>query len=69
MGMQTFNSVVLFAIIDPHNVLTPHISKTHLAIVSLHLRELELMFKRPVKEKRSPPPASGVEAQLTSTKP
>ena len=42
VGLQIFNIVVLSVIIAPHNVLTPHISKTHLPIVSLHERELEL---------------------------
>ena len=40
--MQIFNFVVLSVIIAPHNVLIPHISKTHLHIVSLNVRELEL---------------------------
>ena len=43
IGMQIFNFVVLSVIIASHNVLTRHISKTHLPnIVSLHVRELEL---------------------------
>ena len=36
-----FNFVVLSVIITYHNVLTPHIRKTHLAIVSLNVHELE----------------------------
>ena len=40
--MQTFSFVVSSVIIAPQNVLTPHISKTHLPIVSLIVRELEL---------------------------
>ena len=39
--MQILNFVVLSVIITSHNVLTPHISKTHLPIVSLNVRELE----------------------------
>ena len=39
--MQIFNFVVLSVIITSRNVLTPHISKTHLPIVSLNIRELE----------------------------
>ena len=39
--MQIFNFVVLFVIITAQNVLTSHISKTHLPIVSLNVRELE----------------------------
>ena len=42
IGMQTFSFVVSSVIIAPQNVLTPHISKTHLPIVSLIVRELEL---------------------------
>ena len=41
--MQIFNFAVLSVIIASHNVLTRHISKTHLPnIVSLNVRELEL---------------------------
>ena len=39
--MQIFNFVVLSVIITSHNVLTFHIRKTHLPIVSLNVRELE----------------------------
>ena len=42
IGMQIFNFVVLPVIIGLQNVLTPHISKTHLPIVPLNVRELEL---------------------------
>ena len=41
-GMQIFNFVVLSVIIAPHNVLTRHVSKTYLSIVSLNAHELEL---------------------------
>ena len=41
IGMQIFNFVVLSVIITSHNVLIPHISKTHLPIVSLNVHELE----------------------------
>ena len=40
--MQIFNFVVLSVIIAPHNVLTPHISITHLPFFHLNERELEL---------------------------
>ena len=40
--MQLFNFVVLSVITAPHNVPTPHISKTHLPNVSLNVREHEL---------------------------
>ena len=40
--MQVFNFVVLYVITGPHNVLSPHISKTHLPIVSLNVCEHEL---------------------------
>ena len=49
--MQIFNFVALSVIIDPHNVLIPHVSKTHLPIVLFNVREFELMLKRAVKEK------------------
>ena len=39
--MQIFNFIVLSTIIAPHNVLIPHISKTHVFIVPLNVRELE----------------------------
>ena len=42
IGMRILNFVVLSVITAPHNVPTPHISKTHLSIVSLNIRELEL---------------------------
>ena len=42
IGMRIFNFVVLSVTTAPHNVPTPHISKTHLPIVSLNIRELEL---------------------------
>ena len=47
--MQVFNFVVLSLIIAPQNVLTPHIS------ITLNVRELELMLKRPVKKKEALP--------------
>ena len=40
--MQIFNLVFLSVITAPHNVPTPHISKAHLPIVSLNVRELEM---------------------------
>ena len=40
--MQIFNFIVFFVIIAHHSVLTPYISKTHLPISSLTVRELEL---------------------------
>ena len=42
IGMRIFNFVVLSVITAPHNVLTPHISKIHLPIVSLNVSEAEL---------------------------
>ena len=42
IGKQVFDFVVSSVITAPHNVLTPHIRKTHLPIVSLNLREVEL---------------------------
>ena len=40
--MRISNFVILYEITVPRNVPTPHISKTHLPIVSLNARELEL---------------------------
>ena len=42
MGVRIFNFVVLFVITALHNVSRPHISKTHLPIVSPNVRKLEL---------------------------
>ena len=39
--MRIFCFVVLSVITAPHNVPTPHISKTHLPIVSLNVRKVE----------------------------
>ena len=42
IGIQIFSFVVLFVILASHNVLTRHISKTHLHnIVSFIVRELK----------------------------
>ena len=41
ISMQMFDYVVLSLIVTSRNVLTPHISKTHLPIASLNIRELE----------------------------
>ena len=57
--MQIFNFVALSVIIDPHNVLIPHVSKSHLPIVLFNVREFELMLKRAVKEKGRPPYMGG----------
>ena len=40
--MQIFNFVGLSVIIAHHNVLTPHIGKTHFPIVLLNVLEREL---------------------------
>ena len=40
--MQIYNFVVLSVVIALHNAFTPHISKSHLLILSLDIRELEL---------------------------
>ena len=42
INMRIFNFVILSVITAPHNVPTPHINKTHLPIVLLNVRELEL---------------------------
>ena len=41
-GVTISSFVILSAITVPDNFLTPHISKIHLLIVSLNVRELEL---------------------------
>ena len=40
--MRIFNFVVSSVITALHNVPTPHISKTHLPIVSLNIHEVEM---------------------------
>ena len=40
--MRIFNFVALSVTTAPYNVPTPHISKIHLPIVSLNVREIEL---------------------------
>ena len=47
--MHVFNFVVFSLITAPQNVLTPHIS------ITLNVRELELMLKRPAKKKKGAP--------------
>ena len=42
IGIRLFNFVVLSVITVPHNLPTPHISKTHLPNVSLRVCKLEL---------------------------
>ena len=42
IGMRIFNFVILSVITALHNVPTPHISKTHLPIIALNVREVEL---------------------------
>ena len=42
IDIQIFNFVVLSVIIAPHNVVTVHISKTHLPIFPLNVLKLEL---------------------------
>ena len=42
ISMQIFSFVVLSVIIAPDNVLSTRISKTHVLIVSLNVRKLEL---------------------------
>ena len=43
-SMQIFNSVDISVIIAPPNVFTPHISKTHLPLVSLMSMYLNYMY-------------------------
>ena len=64
--MRILNFVVLSVI--PHNVLTPHISKTHLPTVSLNVRDLELNWRSKgqsrKKAPRPPPPLHEGGAKL-----
>ena len=60
VGTKILKFVVLSVIIALHNILTPHISKTHLAIVSLNLRELELNYAQNSSQGEVPP-MQGVE--------
>ena len=53
--MEISYFVVLSVIIVSHNVLTPHISKTHLPIVLLNVLEFELnCFSKEQSRKREP---------------
>ena len=65
IGMRIFNFVVLPVITAPNNVSTPHISKTHLPIVSLNVHELELNWcSKNQSKKKGGRIDWGVEAQL-----
>ena len=64
IDMRIFNFVVLSVI--PHNVPTPHISKTHLPTVSLNVRDLELNWRSKGQSRKKaphprPPPCMRVE--------
>ena len=64
--MCIFNFVILSVIIAPDNVPTPPISKIHLPIVSLNVRELELNWcSNDQSRKKGGLPWVGMEAQLT----
>ena len=69
--MCVFNFVALSVIAAPHNVPTPHISKTDFPFASLNVRELELNWcsKDQSKKKGRPPTCVGEEAQLTPSPP
>ena len=60
IGMPIFNFIVLPVITAPHNVPTTHISKTHLPIVSLNVRELEFNWSSiDQSRKKGGPPCVG----------
>ena len=59
IGMRIFNFVVLSVITAPRNAPPAHISKTHISRT-----RIELMLKRPFKEKGRSPLLRGGEAQL-----
>ena len=64
--MWIFIFLALSVITAPHNVPTPDISKIHLPIVSLNVRELELNWcSKDQSRKKGGLPCMGVEAQLT----
>ena len=67
-GMRISNFVFLSVITAPRNVPTPHISKTHLPIVSLNARELELNWcsKDQSRKQGAPPSYVVVEVQILS---
>ena len=72
IGMQIFNFIVVSVIIAHRSVLTPCISKTHLPIVPLNVRELELNRCSKDQSRKKGGPLSwgevgergGLEAQL-----
>ena len=64
--MWIFIFVVLSVITAPGNVPAPHISKIHLPIVSLKVRELELNWcSKDQVRKEGDLPCVELEAQLT----
>ena len=64
--MRILDFVVLFVITGPDNVPTPYISKIHLPIVSLNVRELELSWcSKDQSRKKGGLPWVGMEAQLS----
>ena len=64
--MRIFNFVALSVTTAPYNVPTPHISKIHLPIVSLNVREIELNWcSKDQSRKKGGLPCLGVEDQLT----
>ena len=63
--MQIFNFIVSSVIIAHHSVLSPRISKTHVPISSLDVRELKLNWcSQDQSTKMGGLPAWGMEAQL-----
>ena len=56
IGMQIFNFIVLSVITAPHSVSTPHISKTHLPIVTFNVRELGLKRCSKNQSRKKEPP-------------
>ena len=62
--MRIFNFAFLSVATAPHNVPTPYISKTHLPILSLNVRELELNWcsKDQSKKEGAPNPLLGGSA-------
>ena len=67
--MRIFSLVVLSVITAPNNIPTPHISKTHLSIVSLNVREDELSSCSKDQSRKKGDPLSGGGSPTPSAKP
>ena len=57
--MQIFNFIVLSVINAHHSIFIPHISKTHLPISSLNVRELHWIDAQETSQEKWEPPMRG----------